>query len=262
MNIAPLSSLHRRFKRSRLFAFNLANRDAWIAQQAEKIRPGSDVLDVGAGSCPYRPLFMHCNYQAQDFGRLENMSLRDGRYGSLDYIGDAASIPVADATFDVVLCTEVLEHHPEPVRVIEEIARVLRPGGILLLTAPLGSGLHQEPFHYYGGFTPYWYRTFLPKYGFAKLSIEPNAGGFMFYAQESLRFITLSRPFFGRILPTGASIIWAPIWLVLFPVLALVIPLVCMTLDRFDVEPKFTVGYHVRAIKAPDQRSENSDRSR
>lgn len=255
-----IAALRRRLKRTRLFAFNLVNRDTWIACQARALAPGSDVLDVGAGSCPYRHLFAHCRYKTQDFGGLHQRDLRDGRYGSLDYVGDAASIPVAGASFDVVLCAEVLEHHPEPARVIEEFARVLRPGGVLLLTAPLGSGLHQDPYHYYGGFTPYWYGRFLPRYGFADVRVEPNAGGFMFYAQESLRFVATSRPF-GHLLPAGVGIVWAPLWLILFPVLALFVPLACLALDRFDREPKFTVGYHVRAVKAPLQRSENSDRT-
>lgn len=76
-----------------------------------------------------------------------------------------------DASFDVVLCTEVLEHEPEPIRAVHEFARIVRPGGKLLLTAPLGSGLHQDPFHFYGGYTPYWYRRFLTEAGFDNIEV-------------------------------------------------------------------------------------------
>jgi len=59
--------------------------------------------------------------------------------GSVDpqlFMGMAQDIPVADGAFDAVVCTEVIEHAPYPDRVIGEIARVLKPGGILVLTFP------------------------------------------------------------------------------------------------------------------------------
>ena len=145
-------------------------------------------LDIGAGSCPYRQCFDHCEYLAQDFTGLQEEQLRHGGYGRIDYICDAADIPAPDATFDAILSTEMLEHVADPLAVIRECARLLKPGGVLLLTAPLGSGIHQEPHHYYGGFTPYWHRTFLAQAGFKQITVEANAGSFMFFSQEALRF--------------------------------------------------------------------------
>jgi SAM-dependent methyltransferase len=174
--------------------------------------------------------------------------LRHGGYGKIDYVSDAAAIPVPNASFDAVLCTEVLEHVPDPVAVVQELARVLRPGGKLLLTAPLGSGIHQEPHHYYGGFTPYWYHRFLGQVGFCDIQIEPNSGSFMFFSQESLRFLLTTRPF--ARLPPLPSLFWLPVWLCLLPVLGGMIPLICRSLDRYDHERRFTVGYHVTATRA------------
>jgi len=51
-------------------------------------------------------------------------------------VGDVLSLPFPDASFDVVLCTEVIEHTPDPGRAISELARVLRGGGTLVLTTP------------------------------------------------------------------------------------------------------------------------------
>lgn len=235
-------------KTSPLFAFNLANRDRWVGEQAARLPAGARVLDMGAGSCPYRPLFAHCRYQTQDFAGLDNEQLRHGGYGLIDYRCDIAKVPVGDAAFDAILCTEVLEHVAEPIKAVQEMARILRPGGRLLLTAPLGSGIHQEPHHYYGGYTPYWYREFLGAAGFAEIEIEANAGSFKFFAQEAIRFVQTSRPFkLG--LPWPMELLWLPLWLLLAPVLALAIPLVCSYLDRFDRDQRFTVGYHVTAIK-------------
>lgn len=244
-----LDRLRRILAQSELFSFNLVRRDRWIAEQAATLAPGSRVLDVGAGSGPYRNMLAHCQYSSQDFVQLRGNQLRDGRYARVDYVCDAAQIPVSDGSFDAVLCTEVLEHHPEPIKVVHEFARILAPGGRLILTAPLGSGIHQEPYHYYGGFTPWWYEKFLPEAGFAKVHVEANQGSLRFFAQESMRFVRATRPF-AMPMPTAVQALWALVWAILLPVLGLLVPAACKALDRFDRERRFTVGYHVTAIKA------------
>lgn len=230
----------------RVFAFNLSQRDQWIVDRAREVKPNAKVLDVGAGSAPYRTLFAKCEYLTQDFAQLRSDQLRHGGYGAIDYVCDATKIPVVAASFDVVLCTEMLEHVPDPEAVINELARVLRPGGELFLTAPLGSGLHQEPHHYYGGFTPFWYQKFLTEAGFDSIEINANEGFFSYYGQESLRFLQMTRPL-GGVLPKLISLIFFPVWLVLFPIVGFGFPLLARIFDRYDTARQFTVGYHVRA---------------
>jgi len=206
------------------------------------------VLDVGAGSCPYRKRFAHCEYRTQDLAPLRGDQLRHGRYGQIDYVSDLAVIPVPEGSFGAVLCAEVLEHHPEPIAVVKELARILKPGGTLILTAPLGSGIHQEPYHYYGGYTPWWYERFLKEAGFENINIEPNEGSFRFFSQEALRFVQTSSPF-RRSFPLRLRLLWAPFWIVTVPLLAGCIPLMCKVFNRFDTERRFTVGYHVTAVR-------------
>ena len=50
--------------------------------------------------------------------------------------GDALALPFADATFDRVIASEVLEHIPDDVAAMQELARVLRPGGAMAVTVP------------------------------------------------------------------------------------------------------------------------------
>ena len=138
----------------RTLNFNQINRDEWVASKAKELPEGSTVLDAGAGSCRYRDLFKHCYYVTQDFCSYEGPSMR---YGKIDYVCDITEIPVDDNSFDAILCTEVLEHVTEPIKAIQEFARILKPRGRLFLTAPLGSGIHMPPYHFYGGFSPYWY---------------------------------------------------------------------------------------------------------
>jgi ubiquinone/menaquinone biosynthesis C-methylase UbiE len=222
--------------------FNQASRDIWVEQQARGISAGARVLDVGAGSCPYRAMFNHCVYRTHDFEKLKPEQLRGhSGYGTVDYVGDICSIPVEDASFDVILCTEVLEHVPEPIRAIQEFARILKPGGKVLLTAPLGSGLHQEPYHYYGGYTPHWYRRFLGDAGFDNINIEPNGKFYSFYGQECMRFLDMGAPW-----KNVSQLCYAPVWC-LGLLWSLTIQLLAKQLDKLDHDNAFTVGYHVMA---------------
>lgn len=168
--------------------FNVSWRDKWVADRARSVTRGSRVLDVGAGTAPYRSLFAHCRYETQDFTKYEGYKGPEGQYADINYVCDITEIPVADATFDVVLCTEVLEHVPHPIEALREMARITKPGGRLFLTAPLGSGLHQEPYHFYGGYTDHWYRKFLAEFGCEVVSIEPNHGFLAHLGQECARF--------------------------------------------------------------------------
>ena len=54
----------------------------------------------------------------------------------VNVVGRGEQIPFAEAQFDLVICTQVLEYIPEPAAVIAEIYRVLKPGGVLLLSVP------------------------------------------------------------------------------------------------------------------------------
>jgi ubiquinone/menaquinone biosynthesis C-methylase UbiE len=243
-----LSGLRSVFATSDLLAFNLRNRDRWIAEQAASVPAGAKVLDVGAGSAPYRALFGHCEYKTQDFAQLSDDQLRYGGYSPIDFFSEANAIPVPDASFDVVICTEVLEHVPEPIAVVREFGRIVAPGGRLILTAPLGSGIHQEPYHFYGGYTPYWYRRFLKEAGFGSIAVTANAGTLRHVAQETIRFADITRPF-GFAAPWYVQLLWLPAWLMLAPILTFGVPVAARLLDRFDREQRFTVGYHVTAVR-------------
>jgi SAM-dependent methyltransferase len=229
----------------RVFAYNQYNRDRWVAAQAAQVSAKLRVLDVGAGRGIYRSLFKHCDYRAHDFGETPETL---GEYTQLDYRSDITAIPVEDEAFDVIICTEVLEHVPEPIKAVREIARILRPGGRLLLTAPLGSLLHQEPYHFYGGYTPHWYRKILPDAGLTILSLERNQGFFSMFGQEAIRYSSLLTPW--RIPFDWRWPFLIILWVLTLPFLRGIFPLLGRSLDALGLEHMATVGYHVLAVKA------------
>jgi SAM-dependent methyltransferase len=191
-------------------------------------------------------LFAHCEYKTHDFGEEPGTV---GHYTPLDYVSDITEIPVPNASFDVILCTEVLEHVPEPIQAVAEISRILKPGGRAILTAPLGSRLHQEPYHFYGGYTPYWYQNFLPMYGLEIETITPNQGFFSYFAQEAVYFHCVIAPWNWKVSWRWAKLILALLWLVTLPLCRLLLPASAFYLDRLDIEKTGTIGYHVLARK-------------
>lgn len=149
-------------------------RDRWVQERAESLPAGSKVLDAGAGASKYRSLFKHCQYKTQDFCQYKGELVK--YLQPIDYVCDITAIPLPDASLDVILCTEVLEHVVDPIKVLKEFQRLLKPGGRLWLTAPMLSHIHMEPYHYFSGFTHYWYEHWLPERGFKIESLERVGG--------------------------------------------------------------------------------------
>lgn len=149
----------------------------FMRRAARELAPGSRVLDVGAGDAPYRELFSHTSYVTVDWQHSVHESLP-----SIDIQAPADAIPVEDESFDAVLLTQVLEHVPEPARVLAELARIARPGGRIFLTVPLVWELHEMPFDYYR-YTPTALRHLLEQAGFADVEVEPRNDCFSTLAQ-------------------------------------------------------------------------------
>ena len=117
---------------------------------SERFAQGGDhVLDLGAGTRPYAPIY------APVFRRSTAVDVAYSPHDvrGVDVFAPADDLPFDDETFDFVLCTEVLEHCPDPRAVMREIARVLRPGGYTFLTTPFLVALHDLP-HDYFRYTP------------------------------------------------------------------------------------------------------------
>ena len=234
-----------------IFAYNRMRRDKWILNNAKNIPNGSKVLDIGAGGCPHKNKFSHCKYFSQDFVQLSDSQIQNHTgYGKIDFVSDILNIPVPDKSFDVILCTEVIEHIPDPISAIKEISRILKPGGSLLITAPLQSGLHQEPFHFYGGYTKYWYLKFLKENNFKVINIEANGTLHTTYFALGLTIFKLflediinNKNLFRKLISLISSILFLPIFLIINPIF-------CFLWEVVFQQKGFTAGYHVSAKKS------------
>jgi len=128
-----------------------------------------DVLDVGSGAQPYRPLLpVGVRYRAIDTVAADE-SFGYSVPGTEYFSGDRW--PAADASVDVVLSTETLEHVAEPVVFLAEARRVLRDGGRIVLTVPFSARWHYIP-HDYWRFTPSSLRDLLTQVGFADVVVH------------------------------------------------------------------------------------------
>lgn len=146
----------------------------YLDQAARDLAPHAKgkLLDVGVSERPYAGyLDPHVDsYIGMDYpAALESQEpglwdMLDTVRNTVDVFGDGQALPFASAEFDTVFCTEVIEHLTMPEQCIAEMARVLKPGGHLLMTVPFMEPLHFLPCDYYR-FTREALKVMLPKHG-------------------------------------------------------------------------------------------------
>jgi SAM-dependent methyltransferase len=129
------------------------------------------LLDVGCGKRPYA--LIYDSLVEQSVGTEVAFS----PHGTLaaDVINYAENLPFSDQSFDTILCTEVLEHTRRPQQVLQEFARVLKPGGYLLLTVPFMYPVHEAP-HDYWRFTNYGLQAICETAGLTPLYVHQKGG--------------------------------------------------------------------------------------
>jgi SAM-dependent methyltransferase len=192
---------------------------------AEWARPdGKDllVLDLGCGERPWRGLFGHARCVGVDLGI-------DG--ACPDVVADGAALPFAAGAFDLVFSSQVLEHVPDDQGVLQECARVLRPGGQLVLSVPFYWPLHEEP-HDFRRFTNHGLRCLLQQAGFGRVVVQPDSGS-----------LTMATVAVLELLPRQHGT-----WVLLAP-LVLAINLLAVLAQRVSADRRSTLNWVVTAQK-------------
>lgn len=135
-------------------------------------KPDVRVLDVGAGSVVEK------NRRAGQYAladKYAQLVKQRGYFGTdvqagdnVMFVADAHLLPIADASLDGVIMVSVLEHLYDPIRAVDQISRVLKPGGVFFSYAPFYHPYHASP-HDYFRFTEQGYRYLLRDFSSVKL---------------------------------------------------------------------------------------------
>ena len=178
-----------------------------------------EILDIGAGKSPYRKFF-----NVDKYIKLDNFD-----YPGIDIKADITKkIPLKSNSVDNVVCFQVLEHIKKPEKVVNEIYRVLKPGGFCLLTTHMAAPLHGIPYDYYR-FTPFILKELFKK--FKSIEIKENGGAALSIFQLIVWGINEKLP----------NILAKPL-IVLFNILG-------KLSDKFFYSRLFTLNYSVFAVK-------------
>ena len=205
--------------------------DRELANFAAGLRDGALVLDAGSGDQRYAPHFSRQRYESADFESVDKV------YAKSTYVCDLGSIPVEDQRFDAVIFTQVMEHLPEPREVLNELHRVLKPGGKLFFTAPLWYQEHEIPYDYYR-YTQYGVRHLFQTSGF-EVSELRWLEGYMGTVAHQLRLMKKHLPRSAADYGGGAAGLMAYL---AFRVLRLFIPVFHALANDADSKLRYTGG--------------------
>ena len=204
-----------------LLHFDAVLEDA-VRDFAGTIPVGARVLDAGAGEARHAQYFGAHRYTPVD------LAIGDDTwdYTRIQALADLTALPFRSGVFEAALNIVTLEHVLEPQQVVRELARVLAPGGRILLVVPHEWEVHQAP-HDYFRYTRYGLGHLLSQAGLEVEQIAPVGGYFRLMSRRLLNGLQF---FPGIAFPLAALFLVPP---------ALVLP----WLDGLDKEKNFTLGY-------------------
>ena len=147
---------------------NSQYRDFYIRRWISSLQKSCKIIDVGAGPMPYKDLIKKngLTYHSHDFEQYSANANDPGLqseewpvYGH-DYVCDITELNASN--YDYAICTEVLEHVPNPAAALANIAKTVKPGGRILITLPFASRMHQAPYWFSSGLSRYWFEFHAP----------------------------------------------------------------------------------------------------
>ncbi len=140
------------------------------------------ILDVGCGNKPYEPLF---NTTPENYIGCDIVQSSEHK---VDVLCKATNIDAEDNFFDTAFSTQVMEHVDNSDLMMSECNRVLKPGGIFILSVPLCWELHEEPYDFFR-FTKYGLKKLCDRNNFEVLEIIPNGGKWAAIMQMNINMV-------------------------------------------------------------------------
>ena len=126
------------------------------------------VLDVGCGPKPYYPFFAPLDVEWVGVDVVDNPAA--------DLRGGVEALPVEDGSFDLVLCTQVLEHCDDPPQAVRELRRVLASGGRALVSTHGVQVYHPSPQDLWRWTHAGLERLFRDSAEWSRVTVEPGSG--------------------------------------------------------------------------------------
>jgi SAM-dependent methyltransferase len=216
-----------------------------VVYASKQLKNGMSLLDVGAGDCQYKGIFTHVSYQSTDFEETDYHQFKE-----IDYICSADNIPVSEKSYDAILCTEVLEHVPDPKSVLVEFNRVLKNNGHLFITTPFIQPIHEEPYDFFR-YTSYAFKKLIEETGFEVVFITARGGWIASIASMLSRHVLRpQRNVKGLLL---YCFLFFPLFLLPMATLRFLPLKVLAWLDKtLDKQQKYSPGYALHVIKIKD----------
>ncbi len=154
----------------------------WKAVQACAPKFNGHLLDVGCGRKPYRQFLLDNKFITEYTGLDIETAIvyEDGI--KPDFTWDGNMMPFKDNSFDTLMATEVLEHCPDTQQIINEMKRVLKPGGLIFFTVPFLWNLHEVPHDEYR-FTPFALQRIFKECSMEEIELFAHGGWNMSMAQ-------------------------------------------------------------------------------
>ena len=143
------------------------------------------LVDIGCGEKPYAA--MTREFVSQHIG-VDHLNTEHAR-NHIDVFGSAYDTTLDNAFADTILCTVVLEHLERPQDAIREMHRILKPGGCVILSAPLFWHLHEEPRDFFR-YTSYGLEYLFDAAGFEVVEMRALSGFVVTFGQELCYFLT------------------------------------------------------------------------
>lgn len=134
-----------------------------------------NLLDIGCGKMPYKKFLLENSEITHYVGLDIENALEYDVLIKPDFTWDGIEMPFEDGQFETAFGTEVLEHCPRPEMILNEVNRILKPGGVLFFTVPFLWPLHEVPHDEYR-YTPFALKRFLEETGFENIDIKATGG--------------------------------------------------------------------------------------
>lgn len=173
-NVARLSAFHIPSMWNREFIYHYYYFNDLKKIFDKYIKEGDKVFDIGCGNKPFESYIRYLTHEKATDSYLGCDVVQSSEH-KVDIICEATNIPVDSSQYNIVLCTQVIEHVFDHSKIFEEAYRLLKSDGIFIVSSNFVWRMHEVPYDYYR-FTRFAFESLLTKSGFEILEEKANGG--------------------------------------------------------------------------------------